>query len=221
MTFLKNSTLAITVSLFAVSACTDINTFTGDSKTRANEGVGVGALGGALLGMLTGDNPKERRRRAIVGGVLGAAAGGVIGAQLDKQAAELQAAIGNDRVQIINTGTELIVIMPQDILFAIDSTVVRTALRRDLGALADNLQRFPGSTVDVVGHTDNTGTAAYNLDLSARRASSVAAVLIASGVSSARLRTIGMGEDAPIASNLTAAGRSENRRVEIVIRPTA
>ena len=221
MTFLKNSTLAITVSLFAVSACTDINTFTGDSKTRANEGVGVGALGGALLGMLTGDNPKERRRRAIVGGVLGAAAGGVIGAQLDKQAAELQAAIGNDRVQIINTGTELIVIMPQDILFAIDSTVVRTALRRDLGALADNLQRFPGSTVDVVGHTDNTGTAAYNLDLSARRASAVAAVLIASGVSSARLRTIGMGEDAPIASNLTAAGRSENRRVEIVIRPTA
>jgi outer membrane protein OmpA-like peptidoglycan-associated protein len=221
MTFLKKSTLAITVSLFAVSACTDIDTFTGDPKTRTNEGLGVGALGGAILGILSGDNPQERRRRAVVGGILGAAAGGVIGSSLDKQAAELQAAIGNDRVQIINTGSELIVIMPQDILFAIDSTVVRTALRRDLGALADNLQRFPGSTVDVIGHTDNTGTAAYNLDLSARRASAVAAVLIASGVSSARLRTIGMGEDQPVTSNLTAAGRSENRRVEIVIRPTA
>jgi len=221
MTFLKNSTLAITVSIFAVTACTDIDTFTGDPKTRTNEGLGVGAITGALFGALTGDNPKERRKRAIVGGILGAAAGGLIGSQLDKQAAELQAAIGDDRIQIINTGSELIVIMPQDILFAIDSTVVRNTLRADLGALADNLQRYPGSTVDVFGHTDNTGTAAYNLDLSSRRASAVAAILIANGVTSARLRTIGMGEDDPITSNLTAAGRAENRRVEIVIRPTA
>ena len=221
MTFLKNSALAVSVSLFAVTACTDINTVTGDPGTRTKEGIGAGALSGILFGLVTGDNPKERRTRAIVGGIVGAAVGGAIGAQLDKQAAELQAAIGDDRVQIINTGSELIVIMPQDILFAFDSTVVRNTLRRDLGALADNLQRFPGSTVDVFGHTDNTGTAAYNQDLSARRASAVAAILIANGVSSFRLRTIGMGEDDPITSNLTAAGRTQNRRVEIVIRPTA
>lgn len=221
MTFLKNSTLAIMVGFFAVTACTDVNTFTGDPGTRTKEGVGVGALTGALFGALTGDNAKDRRKRAVVGGILGAAAGGLIGSQLDKQAAELQAAIGDDRIQIINTGSELIVIMPQDILFAFDSTVVRNALRRDLGALADNLQRYSGSTVEVFGHTDNVGSAAYNLDLSSRRASAVAAILIANGVSSRRLRTIGMGEDDPIASNLTAAGRTENRRVEIVIRPTA
>lgn len=220
MTFLRTSTLAITVSLFALTACTDINTFTGASDTRTKEGLGIGAATGALLGILRGDTAKERRQGAIVGGILGAAAGGVIGSNLDKQASELQAAIGNDRVQIINTGEELIVRMPQDILFEFDSSIVRSGLRADLGALADNLQRYPGSTVDVFGHTDNVGTAGYNQDLSASRANAVAAILVANGVSSRRVRSIGMGEDQPIASNLTASRRAQNRRVEIVIRPT-
>lgn len=221
MTIMSKPALAMVAGLFTLSACTSLDTFTGDPKTRTNEGIGVGALTGAVIGILRGDNARERTQGAIVGGILGATAGGLIGAQLDKQAADLQAALGDDRIQIINTGNELIVRMPQDILFNIDSSVVNGALRGDLAALADNLQRYPGSTVEVVGNTDNTGTALYNQGLSEDRANAVAAILISNGVASSRLRTIGMGEDDPIATNLTSAGRAQNRRVEIVIRPTA
>ena len=221
MTFLKLPALAMTAGLFALAACTDINTVTGDPKTRTNEGIGAGALSGIIFGIVTGDTPKERRNRAVVAGIVGAAAGGAIGAQLDKQAADLQATLGDSRIQIINNGDHLIVRMPQDILFAIDSTVLLPILRRDLAALADNIRRFPGSTIDVLGHTDNTGTAAYNRDLSTRRANAVAAVLIANGVAGRRIRSIGRGEDDPIATNLTIAGRAQNRRVEIVIRPSS
>ncbi|MFD2856873.1 OmpA family protein [Seohaeicola zhoushanensis] len=121
---------------------------------------------------------------------------------------------------ITNTGDRLIVTLPQDILFATDSYAVRSDLQRDLGALASNLRAYPNSTVQVVGHTDNTGDAAYNQDLSERRASSVGSVLINSGVAAGRIQIVGRGEDAPIASNLTPEGRARNRRVEVVIIPT-
>lgn len=208
-----------TAGLLALAACTDINTPTTNPNQRTQEGAGVGALTGALVGIISGDTRSERTRGAVVGAIVGGAAGGLIGNQLDKQAAELQSAIGNDRIQIINTGEVLIVRMPQDILFATDSAALRGALRADLGALAANLQRYPGSTVEVTGHTDNTGSAAYNQSLSSQRASAVASVLIANGVSSGRIRTFGAGEDQPIASNLTVDGRAQNRRVEILIRP--
>lgn len=221
MTLLKLPALAMTVSLFVLSACTDINTPTGASNTRTNEGLGVGAATGALIGILRGDNAKERRQGAVLGAILGGAVGGAIGSGLDKQAADLQATLGDDRIQIINNGDHLIVRMPQDILFAVDSTALLGALRSDLAALADNIRRFPGSTIDVFGHTDNTGAASYNRDLSNRRANAVAAVLINNGVAGSRIRSIGRGEDDPIASNLTLAGRAQNRRVEIVMRPNS
>jgi outer membrane protein OmpA-like peptidoglycan-associated protein len=109
--------------------------------------------------------------------------------------------------------------MPQDILFNIDSTSLRPGLRRDLAVLANNLNDYPDTTVDILGHTDNTGTAEHNQNLSARRASAVAAVLRDAGVAPSRLRAFGRGEDEPVSSNLTAEGRRANRRVEIVIRP--
>jgi outer membrane protein OmpA-like peptidoglycan-associated protein len=92
-------------------------------------------------------------------------------------------------------------------------------LQSDLGVLARHLQKYRNSTVQVVGHTDNVGDANYNLNLSRRRAAAVTAVLVSNGVSSGRVATIGKGEDQPIASNLTAQGRAQNRRVEIIIIP--
>lgn len=219
MTYLKSTTLAGLAGIFVLSACTDINTPTNDPNQRTKEGAAVGAVAGALAGMLRGDDDDARRRNAILGAVVGGGVGAVVGSNLDKQAAELQNAIGDDRIQIINTGDELIVRMPQDILFAVDSTTIGNALRSDLRALADNLQRYPGSTVIVNGHTDSTGSASYNLSLSQGRADAVAAVLITNGVSSGRIRPIGRGEHDPIATNQTSAGRALNRRVDIVIRP--
>ena len=110
--------------------------------------------------------------------------------------------------------------MPDGILFDVDSAAIRASLQSDIRALARNLQAYPDTTVDVVGHTDNTGSAGYNKDLSSRRAQAVAGVLLEQGVSPASVRAFGRGEDDPVASNLTPEGRQLNRRVEVIIRPT-
>ncbi|MBD3679102.1 MAG: OmpA family protein [Rhodobacteraceae bacterium] len=221
MTILKTPLILATTGMLALTACTDVAVDTGDPYTRTREGALIGGITGAVAGIATGDNARERRRRAVIGGVAGAAVGAAVGNQLDKQAAELRQEIGDDRVSIINTGEELIVRMPQDILFAFDSASVRPDLQDDLRALSRNLQRYPDTTVDVIGHTDNVGSAAYNQDLSARRAGAVASVLINSGVAPYRVRSYGRGESQPIASNLSDSGRAQNRRVEIIIRPTS
>ena len=157
---------------------------------------------------------------ALAGGAIGAGGGAIIGNQLDRQEAELRQQLNNN-VDIVNTGDRLIVTLPQDILFATDSAELSGSLVGDLRTVASSLNQYPGSVVQVVGHTDNVGDAGYNYDLSERRARSVAGVLISSGVSSSRIQTFGRGEDQPKASNLTPEGRQQNRRVEIVILPTA
>lgn len=214
MIALRKPILAVTLGALALTACEDVNV-----GERTRTGAAAGALVGGLFGATRdGDN---RLAKTAAGAAVGAAIGGAIGAQLDRQQAELEQGFGNDQIDVINTGSELIVRMPQDILFAVDSAAVRPDLRRDLNVLAGNLLRYPDSTVFVVGHTDNTGSAAYNQDLSQRRAQSVASVLIEGGVSPRRLIASGRGEDQPIASNLTAQGRALNRRVDITIRPNS
>ena len=151
--------------------------------------------------------------------VVVALAGGAIGGVLDRQAGELRQSLGPD-VGVVNTGNEIVVTMPQDILFATDSAALRPDLQSDLRTIAANLQRYPDSVVVVTGHTDSTGTAAHNQALSERRADAVAGVLISSGVPARRIQAVGAGQTQPIASNGSASGRAQNRRVEITIRPT-
>jgi outer membrane protein OmpA-like peptidoglycan-associated protein len=215
---IRTTTLAALVGGVLLSACTPTDVDTGKPRQRTTEGAVGGAVVGALLGAALGDDAESRRRGAAIGAVVGGGAGAAIGNNLDKQAAELRNSV-DGRIQIINQGDYLLVRMPQDLLFAIDSDRVSASLQDDLGALANNLRRYPNSVVEVVGHTDNTGSAAYNQDLSSRRAGSVASILISNGVSSGRIRAYGRGEDQPIASNLTVAGRAQNRRVDITIRP--
>ncbi len=218
MTF-KTPFLFLSASLIALTACTDPSVQTNDPRQRTKEGAAVGGVLGALAGLATGGDSGERARGALIGGVVGAGIGAAAGYNLDKQAAELQRDFSSDRIQIINNGNSLIVRMPQDILFAVDSASVNTALQSDLRVLAQSLQRYPASTVQVVGHTDNTGSASYNQDLSVRRANSVASVLMGAGVPGGRISATGQGENAPIASNLTTEGRARNRRVDITIIP--
>ena len=217
----RRITLGVTLAATtALVACTSPARFEPDNTTtNANSGALMGGIMGAMMGIAGGDNADERRAGAIKGGVLGAIAGGVIGTQLDKQAAELEANLRNESVMIENTGESLIVTLPQDILFATDSTAIRESLRFDLAILARNLNDYPNSTVQIVGHTDNVGSAAYNEDLSLRRASAVATVLSAEGVVASRISTLGLGESRPVDTNLTAEGRAQNRRVEIIILP--
>ena len=208
----------LTVGALTLAACTSPAHLSDDPRSNTKTGIIAGATLGAITGLATGGD--QRGKNLLVGAAIGGALGAAVGDQLDKQAAELRQAIGNDRVTIVNTGSELIVTMPQDILFAVDSADLRPDLRSDLGALAQNVQRYPNTIVEVVGHTDNTGGADYNQDLSSRRANAVANELFAAGLSPSRVTAFGRGENQPIASNLTSEGRQQNRRVEIFIRPT-
>ena len=206
-------------SLLALSACTDPAFGPGGERERTGQGAAIGAAAGAVLGNLTAGGG-DRSRNAVIGAAAGAIAGGLIGQQLDRQAAELRQDFGNGEIDVINTGSELVVRMPQDILFAVDSAQVNAGLQSDLRVLAQSLNRYPDTSVAVVGHTDNTGSASYNQGLSERRAQSVTTILIQSGVNPGRLFAIGAGEDQPLASNLTPEGRAQNRRVDITIAPT-
>ena len=208
-----------TASLLAITACSSPEHLGGtDPNKNTKQGALLGGILGAGVGALVAG---DKAKGAIIGGALGAGTGAIIGNNLDKQEAELRANLENQDIRITNTGDRLILTMPNAILFPVDSAVVNSALRNDLLTVASSLQTYPDSNVQIVGHTDNTGDAAYNQGLSERRASSVADVLQEGGVSFSRLQTAGRGEDAPIASNLTDEGRAQNRRVEIVILPTA
>lgn len=220
---MSKTTLATALSgALVLSACGTVNMQTMQDPNNPNrntqQGAAIGAVAGALVGLAVGDDPVERRNGAIVGALVGGGLGGAIGADLDRQEAELRQQLGSN-ARIINTGDQLIVTLPQDILFASSSATLTGGLRSDLNALAASINNFPNTTVNVIGHADNTGAAAFNQDLSARRAQAVAGQLIQSGVSPNRIRSIGRGETAPIASNLTPEGRAQNRRVEITITP--
>ncbi|MEI4232505.1 OmpA family protein [Roseovarius sp. D22-M7] len=203
-------------SLLLATACTDPAALGGQDRQKTRQGALIGGLIGAGAGALTSD---DRAKGALIGGAIGAAGGAVVGNALDRQEAELRRDLDSD-VGINNTGDRLTVTMPQDILFAVDSFDIRPGLRSDLFTVAESLQRYPDTRVQVVGHTDSDGAASYNQRLSERRANAVANVLLSGGVRASRINAFGRGEDQPVASNLTPTGKAQNRRVEIVIVPT-
>ena len=216
----KTSIVLGVAGIMTLSACaTDPSQFPGTDGQRTQQGALAGAALGGVVGAITGSG--SRGDDIIRGAVIGGAAGAIAGNIMDRQAAELRNDFGNGEIEVINTGSELIVRMPEAILFATDSAALNQGLRSDLFVLADSLNKYPQSVVTVTGHTDNTGSAAYNQDLSERRASSVASVLRTGGVASSRIRVVGAGENRPIATNQTAAGRAQNRRVDITITPTS
>ncbi len=203
--------LAMTASL-GLAACTNPDGTTNNGGTGALVGAGVGATIGAAVSGGSG-------RGAVIGGILGGLVGGAVGDDLDRQEAALRQQMGGSGVSIVNTGSQLIVTLPEAITFPVDSARVRSGFIGSLNSLARNLQQYPNTTVEVVGHTDSTGTASYNQQLSERRAFAVRSVLQNAGVSGRRLQAFGQGENNPIASNRSAAGRQQNRRVEIYITP--
>lgn len=216
------ASLAVALSAVVVlGACTNPATLgsSDNPNQKAKEGALLGAAVGAGIGLITAGGDKGKS--ALIGAAAGAAAGGIIGNELDKQAAELRGNLANDGISITNTGDSLIVSLPQDITFATDSFTVRPSLQSDLGKVASHLLKYPDSTVQVVGHTDSEGDATYNLGLSQRRANAVSDILRSDGVPYNRLQISGRGEEQPVASNLTEEGRAQNRRVEIIVIPYA
>ena len=219
--FIKTPIALSMVAVLGLTACQDRAARIQDPNYRAQNGALAGAVLGGIIGASGGPNrsTESRNRSALVGAALGAALGGAVGATLDAQAADLRNNLGNPNVTVTNMGGYLLVNLPDDVTFGTDSATVRSDLAAEIRSIAANLVSYPNSTIQVIGHTDNTGTAAYNFDLSQRRAVAVRDILLGAGVPSNRLSAAGAGEDRPVASNLTEQGRAQNRRVEIIITP--
>ena len=183
--------------------------------TKTQTGAIVGAAGGAAVGGAIGAATGSTAKGAIIGAVVGGAAGAVIGSQMDKQAKELEQNIKGAKVERVGEGIQ--VTFASGLLYDFDSDVVRAEAKTNLRELAASLQKYPGSNLLIVGHTDQLGGMAYNQSLSERRATAAATYLITQDVSGARIATRGVGEAEPVALNETEAGRQANRRVEVAI----
>ncbi|QJD94912.1 OmpA family protein [Mucilaginibacter robiniae] len=186
-----------------------------NSLTKTQKGTAIGAGAGGTIGALIGKSAGNTALGAIIGGAVGGTAGAFIGRKMDRQAAEIKQTVPGATVE--RSGEGILVKFDSGILFDVNQTALKSAAQNNLQNLATTMNNNPETNILVVGHTDNTGSAALNQDLSVRRAESVKSYLTTNGVSGSRLATQGKGFSEPIADNSTEAGRAQNRRVEIVI----
>ena len=210
----------VAVAALYLSACTTTDPYTGEQKvSNTAGGAAIGAGMGAVAGLLIGNNPVQRRNAALIGAGVGALAGGAIGNYMDNQEAELRAQLQGTGVSVTRMGDRIILNMPSNVTFATDQDQVIPPFYPTLDSVAVVLRKFNKTLIDVDGHTDSVGNAGYNMDLSNRRANSVANYLAGRGVDPRRMSAMGYGRERPIASIATEAGRAQNRRVEIAISP--
>ncbi|MFM2300782.1 MAG: hypothetical protein RLZZ84_518 [Pseudomonadota bacterium] len=204
------------LSLVTVSACvTDPNTGERKISRTAIGGVG-GVLAGGLLGGLIGGKTGR-----IIGAGLGGVAGAAVGYQMDKQIKELKETTAGTGVDVtaVDNGKAILLNLPDGVTFDVASATLKPEFRATLDQVAESLIQYPNSLIDVYGHTDSTGSDAYNQTLSETRARTVANYLMSRGVAASRIRSQGFGETMPVSSNDTPEGRTKNRRVEIKIVP--
>lgn len=199
--------VAALLALCGASGCASTNS----KEKGAIIGAATGAAAGGLIGRANGSTAKG----AILGAVVGGTVGAVIGHQMDQQAKELQQNIPNATVERVGEGIQ--VTFSSGLLFEFDSDRVLGESAKNLKTLAKSLDKYPGSDLLIVGHTDSLGTGAYNQDLSLRRARATAAYITSQGVLLERLKSDGKGEAEPVADNRTEAGQAKNRRVEVAI----
>ncbi|STO32299.1 Inner membrane lipoprotein YiaD precursor [Fusobacterium necrogenes] len=185
------------------------------SVNKKTSGTAGGAAAGALIGQLIGKDTKG----TLIGAGIGALAGLGWGAYRDNQEQELRERLKNTEVEVNREGDNLNLYLPGGVTFATNSANIASNFYDPLNSIATVLVQYPETRIIVNGYTDNTGAASYNLDLSQRRANSVRDYFISQGVASYRVTAVGHGINNPRATNNTAAGRAENRRVEIQILP--
>lgn len=206
------------VSVLLLAGC-ETNPYQGEHR-KAATGATIGAASGALLGSLVsgrGDHGKG----AVLGALIGASVGGVVGHQMDKQEAELRRQMEGTGVEVQREGDTIRLQAPDNITFATNRATVKPEFQPVLNQLATSISQYPGTVIQVEGHTDSVGSASYNQTLSENRAQSVRSYLIQRSVAANRIVAVGYGLTRPIADNATAEGRARNRRVEILIVPDA
>lgn len=206
---MKKTVLSLVAVSFLAACATD--PYTGQSKVSNTAwGTGIGAAAGAGIGALVGG-----KKGALIGAGIGAVGGAATGGYMDIQASKLRQELLNTGVQVQVVDNQIYLIMPGNITFDSNESIVKSSFKPVLDSIAKVLNEYDKTYVNVAGYTDNTGSAYLNKKLSNERADAVANYLIMKGVASTRINSAGYGSSNPIASNSTAAGREQNRRVEI------
>ncbi len=199
--------IMIAMAAFLFAGCSSL------SKTQKGAATGTvaGGAAGAVIGKATGNTALG----AIIGAAVGGTAGAIIGNQMDKQAEEIKEAVPD--AQVVRVGEGIVVEFSSGVLFAFDRSNLSNEAKTSLDKLVKVLNAYPDTDIEVQGHTDSSGSAAYNQTLSEQRATTVAAYLVEKGITKSRLTVIGFGEYLPKYLNDTEEGRAQNRRVEFLI----
>ena len=206
--------LAISVvALITVGCATD------DPNRRAKTGAAIGAVTGAVIG-----NQSKSDNGKVIGAAVGALTGAAVGSYMDKQHAKLQQQLAaeqsSNEIALSRPDAETIKLdVASEVSFDVNSASIKPNFTGSLNKVARIISEYDQTAIHVIGHTDSTGSGSYNQQLSEKRAISVARYLSKSGVQRTRLRSAGRGENQPVADNGTTHGRSQNRRVEIFLKP--
>jgi outer membrane protein OmpA-like peptidoglycan-associated protein len=209
--------LACALSVFVFGACTT-DPYTGERQiSKTVIGGGIGAATGAAIGAIA--DKEKRARGAAIGAGVGALAGGAVGAYMDYQEKKLRERLAGTGVSVKRVGNDIYLNMPGNLTFETDRAEIRGDFYEVLNSVVLVLNEYDKTIIELMGHTDSTGSDAHNQQLSDARAQSVAAYFRAQQVVPQRIVTEGFGETLPIASNDTAEGRQQNRRVELRLVP--
>lgn len=213
------ATLVITASAWCVSGCTTTNPYTNEQQNaKATSGAIIGAVAGAAIGVAS-SSKKDRGKGALIGAASGAAVGGGIGYYMDVQEAKLRQQLASTGVSVTRDGDDIVLNMPNEVTFEVDKTDLSDGAKRVLQSVALVAKEYDKTRLNVIGYTDSSGSDSYNLRLSQVRANEVSSYLMGQNIASNRVKSKGMGEASPIATNATVEGRALNRRVEIVLTP--
>lgn len=220
MTF-STKLLAVSVITVLAAGCTTVNPYTREDQTaKASTGAIIGAVAGAAIGVAT-SSKHDRGKGALIGAASGAAVGGGIGYYMDVQETKLRQQLDATGVSVTRNGDTIVLNMPNELTFGVDSSSLSGKAQSVLDSVALVVNEYQKTRLNIIGHTDSSGSDSYNLRLSQVRASAVGNYLIGQGVAGQRIVTNGAGESQPIASNSTSQGRAQNRRVEIILTPIA
>ncbi len=203
------------LAVYGLAIALVVPTLSCSSMSRTQKGAATGAAAGGVIGGVIGHQTGNTAVGAIIGAAVGGAAGAYIGNYMDKQAAEMQRDLEGAKIERIGEGIKIT--FDSGLLFDIDKSDLKPASKTNLTDLAVILNKYPDTNILLEGHTDATGTAEHNMELSRSRAQSVANYLAGQQVMETRFTIMGYGEDQPIASNDTVEGRAQNRRVEVAI----
>lgn len=216
---MKKTILAFAVATVGLGGCMTYDPYTGEEKTSsATKGSIIGALGGAAIGAAT-SSKSDRGKGALIGAAGGAAIGGGIGYYMDKQEAQLRRKLEGSGVRVVRNGDQIELIMPGNITFDLNQSSIKPSFTDTLDSVAMVLKEFDKTIIQIEGHTDSSGSQSYNQLLSEQRAGSVRDFLLNQNIAPKRTRAVGYGERYPLASNDSAAGREQNRRVELTLVP--